>query len=225
MSIKRFRLFLGLTLAVVAVATTVNFALAAQNSSNTGDSYHEYQATAAGTMAAAASTGSFAQCMAPTATPGATQAAAAPTAVATEAAAPATMAATAAMAATMAPTKPATKAPAPTKTPSPLPPTAIPKGKKPATAGVVITVNATMVRASGKCLQVLSATAGGPAAVAGIKSGDFILGIDAVETVDLPTFYAEVNKHVSGDTVSVTIQRGTDVSAVKVVLGLNPYAK
>jgi hypothetical protein len=220
MFIKRFRLFVGLTLAVVAVATTVNFALAAQTSPALSNSSQALQATAAATAAAAAP--NFALCQEPTATPGGTEpptaAAPAATEVATQAAAPATAAATAAAA------KPTATKP-PTKTPTPVPPTAIPKGKKPATAGLVLNVNNGEVRASGKCLNVLAITAGGPADVAGIQKGDYVLGVDAVETAQLADFYNEINKHSSGDTVTITVQREDQVMPLKVVLGLNQFAK
>jgi predicted metalloprotease with PDZ domain len=182
-------------------------------------------ATGAATSAATVSAGiasSVSLCMAPTPTPGGTQA---PTEAATVAAT--TAATTAATAkATTAATAKATKEVTPTKTKVPPTATPIPKGKKPATAGLVLINSASVVRANGlKCPGVNSVTAGGPAAVAGIKKGDYVLGFDDDELKDSADFFAHVAKHVSGDTVTLTIQRGDKAQVVQVVLGLNQFAK
>jgi membrane-associated protease RseP (regulator of RpoE activity) len=232
---KRVRLYLALVLALIAVATTVNFAFAS-NSAADGQSGNSVNATKAATMAASAAPtliANFPLCQPPTPTPAPTATKGAPatkaaTMAATVAAPAATMAATMApmamtMAATMAPTKVATPVAtmvatvAPTATP-------IQIGKKPAEAGARVVGTAKWLTSKGgHCLSVAEITAGGPADVAGIQAGDLVLGFDKDALKDPADFYAHVSKHLSGDVVTITVQRGTKAMSLKVTLGLNPF--
>jgi len=230
---KRVRLYLALVLALIAVTTTVNFAFAS-NSAADGQSGNSVNATAAATMAAPTLIANFPLCQPPTPTPAPTATkGAAPTKAATMAATaammPATMAATMApmamtMAATMAPTAAmmaATMAP----TAAPVMPTATPIqiGKKPAEAGVRVAGTKNWLNKGAHCINVAEVTAGGPSDIAGIKSGDLVLGFDKDALKDPADFYAHVSKHLSGDVVTITVQRGGKAMSLKVTLGLNPF--
>jgi len=172
---------------------------------------------------------------APPAPPAATPEAAAATAAApaaTAAAPAATAAATksasvdeAALAATPAATAAATAAaPVPTK---------IPVGQEPASAGLALR-SSTLRRVSDntRCVTVNGITvAGGPADVAGIKAGDFILSVDGTELTDTAgasgpeAFQAIVSKHKSGDKLKLELQHADgSQSAVTLELGLNPFS-
>jgi C-terminal processing protease CtpA/Prc len=106
--------------------------------------------------------------------------------------------------------------------------TTIPVGKKPATAGLTPYVNTgatpKLLYKNQECVSVRLVTAGGPADVAGIKVDDLILGFDKVRITTSAEFSAQVNKHASGDTVEITIQRDGKAIPVAVTLGLNPFA-
>jgi len=160
-----------------------------------------------------------------TPTPAATKAA---TTVATTAA---TKAATTAAttAATKVATIAATKTVAPVATKPPVAPTATPveKGQKPATAGVtpVNTKPKTAARHlsdGSSCVQVRAVNVGGPAAVAGLKATDLILGVDGAPVKDAAAFLAAIDKHLSGDKVVFDVQHaGTlTITKVPVTLGL-----
>lgn len=126
----------------------------------------------------------------------------------------------------VAPTAAATKAPTvvpPTEVP--ITPTAIPKGQKPATAGVTLGFQAGLVRAFGRCISITGVTAGGPADAAGIQVGDLILGLDRYQVKDAGDFYAQVGRHSSGDVVTITVQREDKAMSLKVTLGLNQFAE
>jgi predicted metalloprotease with PDZ domain len=160
----------------------------------------------------------------PTPTPAPTTPAPEATMAATMAAAPATMAATMAAApATMAATKVATVA-ATKVPPTAVPPTATPivKGKVPAWMGVTLTLNKGFTRGGKACVRIAALTDGGPAAAAGLKAQDLILGVDNVVIKELPDLYDIVATKKSGDTVEVTYQRAGKATKVKVTLGLNP---
>lgn len=150
----------------------------------------------------------------PTPTPAPTTPAPAETMAATAAAPAATMAATKA-----APAPTATKAP-----PTPVPPTntPIPKGKVPAWAGLTLTLNKTYTRGGQPCVRIAALNAGGPAAAAGLKTQDLILGVDNVVVKGLPDLFDVVSTKKSGDAIEVTYQRAGKAAKVKVVLGLNP---
>jgi putative serine protease PepD len=96
----------------------------------------------------------------------------------------------------------------------------IPKGRKPAVAGITLARDASVVRKEGECLKVVDVQRGGPGAAAGIKRGDYVLGFDANMLAKLENFGAELRKHVSGDVVTLTVQSGQQASQVKVTLGL-----
>ncbi|HLY26058.1 MAG TPA: PDZ domain-containing protein [Aggregatilineales bacterium] len=195
-------------------------ALALQSSAS-GVLAANVQATAGATMAGTAA--QFAMCMPPTPTPTATGQTPQATVAATEAAPAATTVAT--TVATMAATAPA-KAPTATKVP-PTPtvtPTAtkLVTGQKPVTALIVVGTVATGIVNGHHCLQVMSVTAGGPGALAGMKKGDWVLALDGVELASAPDFFAKLDQHVSGDVVAITLQRGTTEMTVKVTLGVVP---
>jgi hypothetical protein len=184
-------------------------------SANTAVETYAQGATATGAATVAATippASAFALCLPPPPTPGATEAAPAATAAAT-AAAPAP---TAVAAATQAATAPARTA-RPTSTPRM---TAIPKGRRPAVAGITLSRDGSVARDGGECLKVVDVQRGGPGAAAGIKRGDYILGFDANLLAKLENFSTELRKHVSGDVVTLTVQSGQQVNQIKLTLGL-----
>ncbi len=196
-------------------------ALALQSSAS-GALAANLQSTMAATMAGTAAT--FPMCMPPTPTPTATGATPAATEAAPAATTMPTMAATTmpTVAATMAAptaTKVPSKTPVPSATPSATP---LVKGQKPVTALIVVGGDPSMILNGQHCLKVSAVTAGGPAAIAGIKKGDYILALDNTPVATAPDFFAKLDKHVSGDTVSITVQRGSSEVTVQVTLGVVP---
>jgi Domain of unknown function (DUF4397)/PDZ domain len=146
----------------------------------------------------------------------------------------ATMAATAApAAATMAATVAATAAPVVAATPvataaaTVAAATNVPKGTKPASAGLAVRTSRTYKLLNGpKCVQVAGVTVvGGPADVAGLTANDLILAVDGTPLANIATFSAIVLKHASGDTLTLTIQDTTTgkESNVPLILGANPF--
>lgn len=147
----------------------------------------------------------------PAATTAATKAA---TAAATTAATKAATAAATKVVTAVATKPPATNVP-PTATP-------IPKGKVPAWAGVTVNRSATLKRAGKGCINVLSVNAGGPAAVAGLKAGDLLLGVDKTTIIELPDLFSVIAEKKSGDVIEVTYQRDGKAVKAKLTLGANP---
>jgi membrane-associated protease RseP (regulator of RpoE activity) len=122
---------------------------------------------------------------------------------------------------TEAPTVVPTKAPPTAKPPPTVVPTKVPVGKLPAWAG--ITVNRSKLKRGGKgCINVLSVVAKGPAAVAGLKTGDLILGVDKLVVRELPDLYNAIAAKKSGEKISVTYQRDGKYAVTALTLGLNP---
>jgi hypothetical protein len=167
---------------------------------------------------------------APAATMAATMAAPAATMAATMAAPAATMAATksasvneaalaATSAATAAPTMAATAA-APTAT-------KIPVGQEPASAGWALKTG-TVRRLTDykRCVGVAGITvAGGPADVAGVKTGDLVLTVDGTELTSAEQFQTILSGHKSGDKIKVTLQHADgSTGETTITLGLNPFS-
>lgn len=146
----------------------------------------------------------------------------------------ATMAASLAptMAASLAPTMAPTTAPtmaatvartaAPTMAATSVPPTAIPVGGKPAYAGVTVRARSKLLRFGKPCVDVFGMLDGGPADAAGIQAKDLILAFDKTIIKTPADFYNELLKHQSGDTVTITVQRGSLPVVLQMTLGLNP---
>ena len=65
---------------------------------------------------------------------------------------------------------------------------------------------------------VVESTKGGPAADAGIKSGDVVTKIDGVEINSIAELRYQLYKHEPGDSINVTYVRGTSEKTVKVKL-------
>lgn len=61
-----------------------------------------------------------------------------------------------------------------------------------------------------------------PAAKAGLKEGDVLLGIGSFELTDLQAMTEALRSHGAGDTVMVRYRRGSAVDSVRVVLGRRP---
>lgn len=102
--------------------------------------------------------------------------------------------------------------------------TAIPTGHKPADALIRVRQSPVYQRAGKACVVVYEVVPGGPAALAGIRAGDLILGVEKTTITEIGEFYGEIVKRVAGDVVKITIQRDGTQSAVSVTLGLSPYA-
>jgi S1-C subfamily serine protease len=66
---------------------------------------------------------------------------------------------------------------------------------------------------------IVSVDANGPAAQAGLKPGDVIVGIDNVAVNDVPTLGDALLHHKPGDTVAVHIFRGNQQMTINVKLG------
>jgi membrane-associated protease RseP (regulator of RpoE activity) len=106
-------------------------------------------------------------------------------------------------------------------------PTAIPAGQQPASAGVALRTSKLVHLNDGKCVEVAGITVpGGPAAVAGLKAGDIILGVDGKALATAADFEKILAKHKSGDVITLAVQAAgtTTESDVKVTLGLNPFS-
>jgi S1-C subfamily serine protease len=71
---------------------------------------------------------------------------------------------------------------------------------------------------------VLSVVADGPAAKAGIAVNDVITAIDGTKTTTIQDLQTYVNKKSAGDTVNLTVVRGTDTRSIAVILGERPAA-
>ena len=69
---------------------------------------------------------------------------------------------------------------------------------------------------------VLDVVAGSPAASAGFKQGDVIVAIDGKSVNSADQVTAITRSHSAGDTISVTVQRGTEKQLLKVTLASPP---
>jgi putative serine protease PepD len=72
---------------------------------------------------------------------------------------------------------------------------------------------------------VHSVTTGGPAAKAGIKSGDVITAIDGASTQGADAVIAAIRSHQPGQQVSVTVQHGSSSQTVTATLGTEPASQ
>jgi putative serine protease PepD len=75
---------------------------------------------------------------------------------------------------------------------------------------------------SGAGASIGQVTAGGPAADAGLKSGDVVTAIDGRNISGADTLVAAVDGHKPADQVTLTVRRGGDTSQIKVKLGTRP---
>jgi putative serine protease PepD len=75
---------------------------------------------------------------------------------------------------------------------------------------------------SGTGATVSSVTSGGPAAAAGLKSGDVITRLGGSSVTDSSSLVAAIATHKPGDKVDVTVRRGTQTLHVTVTLGTQP---
>ncbi len=78
--------------------------------------------------------------------------------------------------------------------------------------------------ATDKGVVVLSVWAGSPAARAGIRALDVILEVDGKPVSGVAELRQAILAHSIGDTVRLTVQRGTQVLGVKVIAGRIPSA-
>jgi serine protease Do len=90
--------------------------------------------------------------------------------------------------------------------------------------GVVLaTVTADVARALGMKVSagalVRQVAAGGPAATAGVRQGDVIVGFNGATVTAVEDVYAALRKVDPGDTATVDINRGGDTVQVRVTLG------
>jgi putative serine protease PepD len=69
---------------------------------------------------------------------------------------------------------------------------------------------------------IASVTSGGPAAAAGLRTGDVVTRIGDAKVEDSNDLVAAVAEHQPGDKVTVTVQRGSDTRQVTVTLGTQP---
>ena len=65
-------------------------------------------------------------------------------------------------------------------------------------------------------------TAGGPAAKAGLRSGDKITALGGTPVADSNALVAAIAGHKPGDKVSVTVERGSDTLHLSITLGTQP---
>jgi S1-C subfamily serine protease len=56
-----------------------------------------------------------------------------------------------------------------------------------------------------------------------LKAGDLILGVDGAGINTAAEFESIIASHVSGDTITLNIQRDDKQQAIKAVLGANPF--
>ena len=69
---------------------------------------------------------------------------------------------------------------------------------------------------------VQSATSGGPAADAGLRSGDVITKLGPTTIKGPNDLVAAISTHKPGDKVTVTVRRGSDTTSLTVTLGTQP---
>ena len=80
----------------------------------------------------------------------------------------------------------------------------------------------TTTPAPGGGAQVASATAGGPAAAAGLSPGDVVTAVDGERVDDPDDVAAAIDDRSPGERVSVTVSRGGSEQTVDVTLGRRP---
>jgi putative serine protease PepD len=74
-------------------------------------------------------------------------------------------------------------------------------------------------RYTGEGAQVSGVTEGGPAAAAGIKTGDIIVDVNGRAVSDSTELIVAIRTYAPGDTITIGIKDGTGVRNVDVVLG------
>jgi putative serine protease PepD len=75
---------------------------------------------------------------------------------------------------------------------------------------------------SGTGATVSSVTSGGPAAAAGLRSGDVIARLGGASVTDSSSLVAAIATHAPGEKVDVTVRRGTRTLTLTVTLGTQP---
>jgi putative serine protease PepD len=70
--------------------------------------------------------------------------------------------------------------------------------------------------------QVAEATAGGPAADAGLRAGDVVTEVDGDRVRDPGDVAQAIEDNEPGDTIDVTVQRGGSERTIEVTLGQRP---
>ena len=93
------------------------------------------------------------------------------------------------------------------------------KGAAPAHAYLGVSTGAAQ---NGEGAQVGDATAGGPAAEAGIQPGDVITGVDGDQVRDPEDVAQAIEDNKPGDRVELKVQRGGSEQTVQVTLGQRP---
>ena len=75
---------------------------------------------------------------------------------------------------------------------------------------------------SGSGAQIGTVRAGGPAAAAGLKTGDVITAIDGATIANANQLTAAVSSHQPGETLHLTVKRGGSTITISVKLGIRP---
>ena len=75
---------------------------------------------------------------------------------------------------------------------------------------------------SGSGAQIGTVRAGGPAAAAGLKTGDVITAIDGATILNANKLTAAISSHQPGDTIHLTVSRGGSQLTIAVKLGTRP---
>jgi len=75
---------------------------------------------------------------------------------------------------------------------------------------------------SGSGAQIGTVRAGGPAAAAGLKTGDVITAIDGGTILNANKLTAAISSHQPGDTIHLTVSRGGSQLTIAVKLGTRP---
>ena len=75
---------------------------------------------------------------------------------------------------------------------------------------------------SGSGAQIGTVRAGGPAAAAGLKTGDVITAIDGGTILNANKLTAAISSHQPGDTIHLTVSRGGSQLTITVKLGTRP---
>jgi putative serine protease PepD len=76
--------------------------------------------------------------------------------------------------------------------------------------------------ASGTGAEIGTVRAGGPAAAAGLKTGDVITAIDGATIANANKLTAAISSHQPGDTLHLTVSRGGSTITITVKLGTRP---
>ena len=88
----------------------------------------------------------------------------------------------------------------------------------------VADADSTQVGTPGAGAQLTAVTAGGPAASAGLQSGDVVTEVGDRTVTDADGLIVAVREHAPGDSVAVTYTRGGSTATVQVVLGTAPQS-